>query len=52
MRVAERKGSALMKSLRFETSVTVTTTAAPMSIVYETVTDLRSHLIWSGDRAR
>jgi hypothetical protein len=34
----------------FQTSVTVTSQAPP-SIVYETVTDLPSHLVWSGERA-
>ena len=36
--------------MRFQTSVTVTSEAPP-NIVYETVTDLPSHLVWSGDRA-
>jgi Polyketide cyclase / dehydrase and lipid transport len=40
-----------MKSLRFQTSVTVTSSAPP-DAVYETVTDLNAHLIWSGDRAK
>lgn len=39
-----------MKVLRFQTSVTVTSSAAP-PIVYETVTDLKAHLVWSGERA-
>jgi hypothetical protein len=36
--------------MRFQTSVTVTSEAPP-NIVYETVADLRAHLVWSGDRA-
>lgn len=39
-----------MKVLRFQTSVTVTSSAPPRA-VYETVTDLKAHLVWSGERA-
>ena len=39
-----------MKTLRFQTSVTVTSTAPP-EVVYDTVSELRLHLVWSGDRA-
>jgi hypothetical protein len=40
-----------MKTLRFQTSVTVMSSAPPRA-VFETVTDLHAHLIWSGDRAK
>ncbi|HET6713868.1 MAG TPA: hypothetical protein VFI59_09185 [Actinomycetota bacterium] len=40
-----------MKVLRFQTSVTVTS-SAPQRVGYETVTDLKAHLLWSGERAR
>ena len=39
-----------MRDLRFQTSVTVTSSASP-PVVYETVTDLKAHLVWSGERA-
>ncbi len=39
-----------MKTLRFQTSVSVSS-AAPPDVVYGTVTDLRAHLVWSGERA-
>ena len=40
-----------MGALRFQTSVTVTSSAPPHA-VFETVADLNAHLIWSGDRAK
>ena len=40
-----------MKTLRFQTSVSVRSSVPPHT-VFETVTDLNAHLIWSGDRAR
>ena len=39
-----------MRVLRFQTSVTVTSSASP-PVVYATVTDLKAHLVWSGERA-
>jgi len=39
-----------MSAMRFQTSVTVTS-GAPPKIVFETVADLRAHLVWSGERA-
>jgi hypothetical protein len=39
-----------MKTFRFQTSVSVSS-AAPPHVVYETVTDLRAHIVWSGERA-
>jgi Polyketide cyclase / dehydrase and lipid transport len=39
-----------MREFRFETSVSVTS-AAPPEVVYDLVSDLRSHLDWSGERA-
>lgn len=38
------------RPFRFETSVTVTS-AAPPEVVYDVVSDLRSHLVWGGERA-
>jgi hypothetical protein len=39
-----------MKFLRFQTSVAVTSVAPPQD-VFDTVTNLRLHLVWSGERA-
>ena len=51
MLLAEGVGSHRpMKTLRFETSVTVSSAAPPRG-VFDTVSDLRAHLVWSGDRA-
>ena len=39
-----------MKVLRFQTSVTVATSVPPR-VIYDTVADLKAHLVWSGERA-
>lgn len=39
-----------MKTFRFQTSVSASSTAPPL-VVYETVADLRAHIVWSGERA-
>ena len=41
---------AASEGFRFETSVTASC-GAPPDVVYDTVTDLRAHLEWSGERA-